>query len=199
MAEIEVPIDFLAKKLNIAAIRGITSKVEKIDLKPFEVDTNMVLETRQKRIPMNAKTSKMPKAILDAMLGPTEEQTDKLWVPSSSDNNGHSNGFAKSILSSSQEREPTQNDFDRMRQINERLSNKDYPTSKPVNQQTNNNGFGQLNEEQIRSIIRSEVYNILNEIVKQEGENRLNEETIQIRIGKTIFSGSLKPLTKIKK
>lgn len=184
MAEIEVPIDYLAKKLNIAAIRGITSKVEKIDLKPFEVDTNLVLETRQRRRPMNLNKTKMPKEFFENMVSPTNDQTD----------NGYSNGFAKSIISSSQERDPSQNDFDRMRQINERLSNKSYPTSSPVNQQTNNNGFGQISEQQIRSLIKEEVYKILNEIIDKEGENRLLSEQIQIKIGSTIFSGKLSPI-----
>ncbi len=200
MAEIPVPIELLSK-LNLDAMRKISGKIENKEVKDFKVDPNAIVESKIRRKPMNASTSKMPKAILDAMLGPTNEETDKLWSPSTSSNgnsdNGYSNGLSKSILS--EEREPSQNDFDRMREINKKLSNKsnkNYPSSTPVNQQSN--GYGQISEDRVRELIREEVYRVLGDIVKQEGENRLNEETIRIKIGNSIFSGNLTPITKLK-
>ena len=46
-----------------------------------------------------------------------------------------------------------------------------------------------------------EIWQILRDGVKvdTENENRMNEETIRIKIGSSIFSGNLRPITKIKK
>jgi len=176
MATIPVPIEQLAQRLNIEAIRKITGKVEKKEVKDFKIDNKTLLESiRTRRKPMNASITKMPIAFYENMMP-----------------------------SLSEEREPPQDKFETMRLINERLSNKTYPTSEPINNY-NGNGNGKqqqslpISEERIRELIREEIYNVLEKIVKKENENRLNEETIQIRVGESLFSGKLTPLIKLNK
>jgi hypothetical protein len=212
MAEISVPMDLLASKLNIGAIREISGKVENKEVTPFD-PSKVVTESVQPRIPKNLTSTSMPEAFYSNMI-PSEEETDKLWTASDSQED-HSNGLASSILSESEERDIPDNKFKAMKLINERLdpstnntqqANKPYPSSTPVNIPKSNSGpqqpigtFGSLSEERVREIIKEEVLSAMEKIVKKEEEGRLNEETIQIRIGKTVFSGNLKPIVKRKK
>lgn len=215
MAEAPVPVDLLAERLNIGAIRNIIGKNENKEVTPFEVDKNIVLESTQMKIPKNALTTKMPKGFFENLI-PDQSQTDKLWTSTDSKED-HSNGLSKSILSESEEREPDNSVYEAMRQINQKLdpslvtetvkSNKPYPSSTPVNSPLNNglkqpvsHNMGGLSEDMVRKIIKEEIYKVLGQIVDTEKKNRLTTEQIQVKVGNSIFSGNLKVLpSKLKK
>lgn len=55
-------------------------------------------------------------------------------------------------------------------------------------------GYGQID----RKLVEEVVYEILGKIIDEQNENRLNEETIRIKIGNTIFSGNLTPIKQAK-
>ena len=172
---------------NVNAMRQVIAKVEKKEMNNI-VAEGQSINIGPKRKPMNANITKMPKEFYSNML-PSQEETDRLWSPS---DNGYINGLSKSILS--EERDIPSDKFNTYEQLNEKLNN--YKNVPQNGHKLNSLPF---TEQQIRSIIKEEVYDVLNDIVKQEGENRLLKETIQIRIGSSIFSGNLsKIMTKLK-
>lgn len=104
------------------------------------------------------------------------------------------------------EREIPQENFDVNKQLKERVAKQQLPKSKLLGEGIENDIFEKLNDlqhppiskEEIREIVKEEIYNILSEVYKKEEENRLMTETIHIRIGETIFSGKLTPISKVK-
>lgn len=56
-----------------------------------------------------------------------------------------------------------------------------------------------ISEEKVKKMIKESVYEILAEVFEIEEKKRLTTEQIQVRIGNTIFSGSLTPISKVKK
>lgn len=103
------------------------------------------------------------------------------------------------------ERDIPQEKFDISKQLKERAS-KQLPKSKIIAESVEDEIFNHLDnlqhspisKEEIREIVKEEIYNILSEVYKKEEENRLMTETIHIRIGETIFSGKLTPISKVK-
>lgn len=124
-----------------------------------------------------------------------------------------------------EEREVPDELFDVRKQIQDRAKagkakTKDLPKSKLIAEGIDNNYIEQqevnISKEEIRSLIQEEIrnffkgdgikkiaseeiYKILAEVYEVEQKDRLMTETIHVRIGETIFSGSLKPLSKVKK
>ena len=102
------------------------------------------------------------------------------------------------------ERDIPQDKFDVSKQLKERASKQALPKSKLLGEGIEDDIFERVNstigisKEEIREIVKEEIYNILSEVYKKEEENRLMTETIHIRIGETIFSGKLTPITKVK-
>jgi hypothetical protein len=116
----------------------------------------------------NLSKSKMPKAILDAMIN------DPIEIPE--------NPFAGSSFSLEDVPEliepPRQ-------QVQESIQK---PQSK-----------GSVSRDEIREVIREEFEDMVRDILDEYMEKSLVTEDIHIKIGDTIFGGSLKPLPKKKK
>ena len=123
----------------------------------------------------NISKSKMPKAILDAMIN------DPIEIPE--------NPFASNSFS-----------LDEMTE----LIDKPKPITKPqrvveTKQPKQTSHKGVVNRETIKQIVKEEFGDMVRDILDEYMEKSLVTEDIHIKIGDTVFGGSLKPLPKRRK
>jgi hypothetical protein len=70
------------------------------------------------------------------------------------------------------------------------LVNESVPTQKPMTQTTPKN----IDVDNIRQIVREEIEDVVRSVVEEYLDKSLVTEDIKIKIGDTIFGGTLKPL-----
>lgn len=116
----------------------------------------------------NIEKSKMPKAILEAMIN------DPIEIPE--------NPFAAGSFS--------------LEDVPELI---DPPKQQVMENVQRPQSNGSVSREEIREVIREEFEDMVRDILDEYMEKSLVTEDIHIRIGDTIFGGSLKPLPKKKK
>jgi hypothetical protein len=122
----------------------------------------------------NLEKSKMPKEILEAMV-------NEPLIPQMVNNIGLSEDLIKEINPDYGQI----NEEKRMPTIEERSTKQ---RRKPAPKQQG------VNANDIRQLVREEIKGVFEEVMKEYIDKRLINESIQIKIGNTIFSGDLKPI-----
>ena len=122
----------------------------------------------------NTKTSKMPKAVLDAMIN------NPIEIPESPNHTFELQDL-EGLINETPQQQSTQ-----------------FTAPKPT-YTSSNEGHTSTNAQSIREIVREEIGDVVREVVEEYLDKSLVTEDIKIKIGNTIFGGKLKPIPTKKK
>ena len=117
----------------------------------------------------NLKTSKMPQAVLDAMVD------NPIEIPESP------------------------NHTFELSDVEDLINESPQPTTQPTTQPKPKNRSVDVDTTNIRQIVREEIEDVVRDVIEEYLDKSLVTEDIKIKIGDTIFGGQLKPIPKKKK